>query len=67
MVGDINAYNFKIYDLDLVHRGTGNVEVYVTNNLSVEITGVGNVYCKGAPSHIENTGENIVGHLYMVE
>lgn len=67
MVGDINAFGFKVYNLDLKHQGTGKVEVYVTNSLAIDISGVGDVYCKGNPINITNTGENIVGHLYMVE
>lgn len=67
MVGDIKAFGFKVYNLDLVHAGTGSVEVYVTNNFDVNISGVGDVYCKGNPVNINNTGENITGHLIMVE
>jgi hypothetical protein len=67
MVGDINAYGFKAYNLDLVHAGTGTVQVFVTNKFGVEITGVGNVYCKGNPASIINNGENITGHLYIVD
>jgi hypothetical protein len=66
MVGDINAFGFKVYNLNLMHDGTGKVEVFVTNDFDVQITGVGDVYCKGNPVNITNTGENITGHLYMV-
>jgi hypothetical protein len=67
MVGDIKAFEFKIYDLNLVHNGTGQVEVYVTNNFDIQLTGVGDVYCKGSPVKITNTGENTTGRLYLVD
>jgi hypothetical protein len=67
MVGDIKAFGFKAYNLELNHSGTGKMEVYVTNNFEVDISGVGDVYCKGNPVNITNTGDNIVGHLYMVD
>ena len=66
MIGDINAFGFKAYNLTLVHDGSGKVDVFVTNNFDVDISGVGNVYCKGNPTNVTNTGENMVGHLYMV-
>lgn len=67
MTGDISAYGFITKSLVLSHDGTGDVEVFVLDYLEVSITGVGDVYCKGKPDTIKKSGEDIVGHLYMVD
>lgn len=67
MTGDISAYGFITKSLKLTHDGTGDIEVYVLDDLEVALTGVGDVYCKGDPENITNTSENVVGHLYLVD
>jgi hypothetical protein len=67
MTGDISAYRFITKSMKLIHDGTGDIEVYVLDKLEIALTGVGDVYCKGNPGNITNTGENVVGHLYLVD
>lgn len=58
MSGDVYAYQFVTRDMDLKHDGIGEVQINVTNNLSVDLSGVGNVRCKGIP---QNVTRNISG------
>ncbi|MBN1117560.1 MAG: DUF2807 domain-containing protein [Bacteroidales bacterium] len=67
MVGTISAFGFMVKDMRLIHDGTGNIEVYVAESLEVDITGVGDVYCKGQPSEITKISTSVVGRLYVVD
>ncbi len=67
MTGDISAYGFITRDMKLTHDGTGDIEIYVLDDLEIALTGVGDVYCKGNPENITKTEENVVGHLYLVD
>jgi Putative auto-transporter adhesin, head GIN domain len=49
-VGDINAYDFTVNQLELKHSGVGDTEVLVKENITINFTGVGNVYYKGDPT-----------------
>lgn len=66
MTGDLSAYGFKTENLGLNHGGTGEIEVYVTSVLDVEISGVGDVHCKGNPTEISKVVTG-VGKLFMVD
>jgi hypothetical protein len=66
MTGNISAYGFKTNNLTLTHAGTGDVQVFVTNELSADLTGVGDVYCRGFPPNISKTG-NGVSRLFMIK
>lgn len=66
MIGDISAYGFRTKNLDLYHGGTGEIEVYVTDTLDVEISGVGDVHCKGMPKEISKVVTG-VGKLFIEE
>lgn len=65
MTGNIYAYGFKTNDMTLTHNGTGNVQVNVSNSIDVNITGVGNIYCKGAPKSISKNSDG-VGRMFLV-
>lgn len=67
MVGNLHAYGFKTRDLTVIHSGTGVVEVFATERITIDITGVGDIYCKGSPPNISKLSESVVGHLFMVE
>ncbi len=66
MIGDVLAYGFKTKDMDFSHSGTGKVEINVTNYLNIEISGTGDVYCKGNPKTIKKTVTG-VGRVYIEE
>jgi hypothetical protein len=65
MIGNIHAYNFKADKMFLTHNGTGTIEINVISDLQVEIFGVGDVYCKGAPENVERSG-NGIGSLHVI-
>lgn len=48
-VGDVNAFDFEVGNCDVTITGTGDVEVFVNDELNVNITGVGTVFFKGNP------------------
>lgn len=56
--GDIQAEGFKTRDLDCLIKGNGNITVDVTEKLSVEIKGYGNIVYLGTP---EITKQEIKG------
>ncbi len=64
MVGDIFAYGFKTDDMYLSHGGTGEIEIYVSDSLEVDISGVGDVHCKGNPNYIDKNVSG-VGKLFI--
>ncbi len=47
--GDIRAYELKSNDADIRIAGSGNIKVYVSENLKARIAGSGNIYYKGNP------------------
>lgn len=67
MVGDIYAFDFYSTSMKLTHDGTGDVEIYVLEDLDVALTGIGDVYYKGNPKSITHSSEHRVGRLYKVE
>jgi hypothetical protein len=48
--GNIEAQNYRIENVNVILSGTGNIKTWVTNNLSGNISGVGNIYYKGNPT-----------------
>ena len=66
MVGNIDAFEFKAFNVYLTNSGTGTVEIYASNLLDVDLFGVGDVYCKGNPQRIIKNSDGI-GRLYIVE
>jgi len=46
-VGNLNAFDLEVLNLDLENSGIGNAKVYASNELSVENSGMGNLYYKG--------------------
>ena len=66
MIGNISAYEFTTDKMNLSHNGTGTININVLTQLDVNISGVGDVYCKGDPGDISKSG-NGIGKLYMVE
>lgn len=67
MVGNIDAFNFITNSMNLIHDGTGNIEIFVLESLEIALTGVGDVYCKGNPESITKSSEKMVGRLYLVD
>ena len=57
-VGEIFCYDFTVRELAIMHSGVGTAEVFVTEKLIVESTGVGSVFYKGNPGtkKISNNG-----------
>ena len=53
-VGDVDAYDHISMIVNIVNSGVGNSEVYVTEELDVTISGVGNVYYKGNPDYVHS-------------
>lgn len=49
-VGNVDAYDMKVGTCIINSIGVGDCKVHVLNELTVTITGVGNVYYKGTPS-----------------
>lgn len=49
-VGDVHAFDMRVSSCTINSSGVGNCEVHVLNDLTVEITGVGNVSYKGNPT-----------------
>lgn len=47
--GDIESYKLKATDADVRITGSGSIEVDVSDNLKVRITGSGDVYYSGSP------------------
>ncbi len=64
MTGNIYGYGFKTNNLVLSHTGTGDIQVFVTNSIKADLSGVGDVYCKGFPANISKT-TNGVCRLYV--
>lgn len=50
--GDIYAYDFISKDCEITIAGSGDVQVNVSDNLNVSITGSGDVLYKGQPKNI---------------
>jgi hypothetical protein len=48
--GDINAQNYEVENVNITLSGAGNIKTWVTNILSGDIRGVGNIYYKGNPT-----------------
>jgi len=46
-VGNVNAFNFIVQDLEINNSGIGNVKIYAANTLSIQSSGVGNLKYKG--------------------
>lgn len=65
MIGDIKAYDFEVDFLTLFQGGAGTVQVNVKSQIDVELLGVGDVYCKGAPTDVLESGAGL-GRLYVV-
>lgn len=47
--GDIKAFDMEANSMDCSIRGNGNLEVYASQQLSIEIRGNGNIVYKGTP------------------
>ncbi len=47
--GNVNAFGLEVDNCEIRSTGTGNCEVFVSESLTVYITGVGKVYFKGDP------------------
>lgn len=54
-VGAVQAYSLISNSCGVHIRGTGDVEVFVNNELMVSITGQGKVYYKGNPSTVSSS------------
>ena len=48
--GNVKAFDQEVDNCVINSTGTGNCEVWVNQNLSVTLTGIGSVYYKGNPS-----------------
>ncbi|MEN8123118.1 MAG: head GIN domain-containing protein [Bacteroidota bacterium] len=48
--GDLFGFDFKCENIELEEVGSGDAEIYVTNNLQASIAGSGNIYYKGNPA-----------------
>ncbi len=47
--GDVHAYDYKVRDVICSISGSGDMEVYVSDNLDVKVSGSGDVKYKGSP------------------
>ena len=56
-VGNVKAFGLEVGTCNILITGVGDCEVYVRNQLAVDITGVGNVHYKGNPA----TSSSITG------
>jgi hypothetical protein len=57
--GKFNGNEFKINDATVRTTGSGNMDIYVTDNLKVNITGSGGINYRGEPiieSHVTGSG-----------
>jgi hypothetical protein len=63
--GSIDAQNYEVEDVEIIISGVGTISTMVTNSLSVEISGVGNVLYGGNPllRSINITGTGRFGKL----
>lgn len=50
--GNLAAFELESKDCDINLSGVGSAQVFVTNNLQAEISGVGNIRFKGDPQNI---------------
>ena len=64
MTGNIKAYDFITNNLILTHNSTGTAKVNVLANFTLEMIGVGDVYCKTKPAVIDQSGDGL-GRLYI--
>lgn len=48
-VGDLKAFDLTVENMDLEQNGVGNSEINVTNELSIDFSGVGNIRYTGKP------------------
>lgn len=62
-VGGINAYNTVVPDLVAELNGVGSIECHVTERLTAQANGVGNIYYKGNPTNT-NISRNGIGKVY---
>lgn len=63
-VGDLLAYELNAKQVDLDQSGVGDAEVYASEVLDINFSGVGNVYYKGEPAskNIDKSGIGSVKH-----
>lgn len=52
-VGNLDASQFRVQDLDLISSGIGKAEVFCEGNLSLEVDGIGKVSYTGNPRIIK--------------
>jgi hypothetical protein len=52
-VGNLDASQFRVQDLDLISSGIGKAEVFCEGNLSLEVDGIGKVSYTGNPKIIK--------------
>jgi hypothetical protein len=52
-VGNLDASQFRVQDLDLISSGIGKAEVFCVGNLSLEVDGIGKVSYTGNPKIIK--------------
>ncbi|XOV66136.1 MAG: head GIN domain-containing protein [Fluviicola sp.] len=57
-VGNLKAYDLEVATMNMKHSGVGNASIYVSEDLTLKYTGVGNVNYKGNPKKkdIKNSG-----------
>lgn len=46
-VGNVDAFNLMVQDLEIDNSGIGNVKIYASNKLSIKSSGIGNLEYKG--------------------
>ena len=46
-IGNINAFNLLVQDLEINNSGIGNVKIYAVNTLNIKSSGIGNLEYKG--------------------
>ena len=61
-VGDLKAYELVVENMELEQSGVGNSEIKVTNELSIEFNGVGNVRYAGNPK-IKSISKSGIGSV----
>jgi hypothetical protein len=52
-VGNLDASQLRVQNLDITSSGIGNVDVFCVGNLSMDVSGIGKVGYTGSPTIIK--------------
>lgn len=58
-VGDLEASKFRCQDVDLRFDGVGSAEVYASNKINADVSGIGSVDVYGNPRYISKDASGI--------